>query len=140
MKVKLYLLVPSAGVDEKPTLCLSGNLASDIAEGTGCSVVPVEFDLRVLVKEYFEFRRYVDPNAAQAFFFLSSEVGELADKYVHSQAQWVRNNPQNKNDDVAGEIGDVLQMLTKFAEKVGVDPLEAMLAKWERKGFVSGKD
>ena len=88
-----------------------------------------------LVRGYFKFRGYVEPSADDAMYFLMSETGELADAIVHSRESWVRNNPHNKHGDVAGEIGDVLMMLTKVAERYGVDPLEAMLAKFKKKGY-----
>ena len=101
-----------------------------------------------LVQNYFKFRGYVEPSADDAMYFLMSETGELADAIVHSRESWVRNNPHNKHGDVAGEIGDVdraaegrgelrdvLMMLTKVAERYGVDPLEAMLAKFKKKGY-----
>ena len=123
------LTVPTAGAEDT---------TNDAAKGTSRREIAAQLDIRVLVNEYFQFRGYHDPDASQAFLFLASEVGELADKFVHGQASWVRNNPDAKNDDIAGEIGDVLMMLTKFAEKIGVDPIEAMLNKFERKGFKNG--
>mgnify|MGYP001310960742 CR=1 FL=1 len=89
-----------------------------------------------IVNGYFKFRNYKEPDTTQAFLFLTSEVGELADKLVHVQSEdWVRNHPENKNDDIAGEIGDVLMMLTKTAATLGLDPIDCMLEKMERKGF-----
>jgi NTP pyrophosphatase (non-canonical NTP hydrolase) len=109
----------------------------DMAQPAGRGEV-ASLDLRVVVNEYFQFRGYADPDATQALLFLTSEIGELADRFVHTQSKWVRNNPENKSDDVAGEIGDVLMMLTKFAERAGVDPIRAMLEKFKKKGFKGG--
>jgi NTP pyrophosphatase (non-canonical NTP hydrolase) len=88
-----------------------------------------------IVRQYYQFRGLTEPDANQAFLFLVSEVGELSDAFVEKQARWVRNNPDRERD-INAEIGDVLMMLTVFAASQGVDPLEAMLAKMERKGFV----
>lgn len=89
-----------------------------------------------IVNDYFAFREYKEPDTVQAFLFLASEVGELADKLVHTQSEeWVRNNPENKNDDIAGEIGDVLMMLTKTAQTLGMDPVGCMLNKMRKKGW-----
>lgn len=97
---------------------------------------PVELgSLAGPVEDYFNFRELVDPDVFQAFMFLTSEIGELADKVVGLTGEWVRNNPQDKNDDVAGEIGDVLMMLTVTAAKLGIDPVKAMFDKFERKGY-----
>ncbi len=91
-------------------------------------------DLIDTVKRYYEFRGLTQPDAAQAFLFLVSEVGELADAFVEQQAQWVRNNPDRERD-VQAEIGDVLMMLTVFAATQGIDPFEAMKNKMRKKGF-----
>ncbi len=129
--MKLYILMDETLPEG--TICLTKDLAYHKAKRAGSRVITVEFDLRVLVNKYFHLRGYTDPNATQAFLFLVSETGELADKLVHSQAAWVRNHPNEKDDDVASEIGDCQMMLTKFAEKVKVDPIEAMFAKMQRK-------
>lgn len=89
--------------------------------------------LRELVAAYYQQRGLTQPDATQALLFLVSEVGELADAHVESQAQWVRNNDRERG--VEDEIGDVLMMLTVFAAAQGMDPFDAMLAKFRRKGF-----
>ena len=91
-------------------------------------------DLVEMVKQYYEFRGLTQPDANQAFLFLVSEIGELSDALVASQAQWVRNNPDRERH-IASEIGDVLMMLTVFAATQGVDPLEALKDKMRSKGF-----
>ncbi len=87
-----------------------------------------------MVKAYYEFRGLAQPDANQAYLFLVSEIGELADALVANQAQWVRNNPDRERN-ISAEIGDVLMMLTVFSMEMGVDPVEAMLAKMKSKGF-----
>ncbi len=91
-------------------------------------------DLLETVNRYYEFRGLTQPDANQAFLFLVSEMGELADAFVEEQGQWVRNNP-NRERDIQAEIGDVLMMLTVFSAAQGVDPFEAMKAKMRKKGF-----
>ena len=92
-----------------------------------------EVGLRDIVETYYRQRGLTQPDATQALLFLVSEIGELADAHVESQAEWVRNNERERG--VEDEIGDVLMMLTVFAATQGVDPLDAMLAKFRRKGF-----
>jgi NTP pyrophosphatase (non-canonical NTP hydrolase) len=92
-----------------------------------------EVGLRQIVETYYRQRDLTQPDATQALLFLVSEVGELADAHVESQAEWVRNNDRERG--VEDEIGDVLMMLTVFAATQGVDPVDAMLAKFQRKGF-----
>jgi len=87
-----------------------------------------------IVQDYYAFRGLTQPDAGQAFLFLTSEVGELADAFVHTQAKWVRNNPDRERD-VESEVGDILMMLTVFAATQGIDPRDAMLKKMHRKGF-----
>jgi hypothetical protein len=98
----------------------------------------VEIDeISVPVVHYYQYRGYGFPNANQAFKFLVSEMGELADAYVNGEAEWVRNNPKNKTSDPYPEVGDVLQMLAMFGLKLQppVNPIEAMFEKWKSKGF-----
>jgi NTP pyrophosphatase (non-canonical NTP hydrolase) len=90
--------------------------------------------LSELVKAYYDFRGLTQPDANQSYLFLVSEIGELADALVANQAQWVRNNPDRERD-ISAEIGDVLMMLTVFSMEMGVDPVDAMLAKMKSKGY-----
>lgn len=87
-----------------------------------------------VVRAYYAHRGLTAPDAGQALLFLVSEIGELADAFVEQQAEWVRNNP-GRNRDISDEIGDVLMMLTVFADAQGIDPVEAMLKKFARKGY-----
>jgi NTP pyrophosphatase (non-canonical NTP hydrolase) len=87
-----------------------------------------------LVNDYYAFRGLTKPDANQAYLFLVSEIGELADALVSGQGQWIRNNPERERD-IAPEIGDVLMMLTVFAATQGIDPVEALKAKMRKKGF-----
>jgi NTP pyrophosphatase (non-canonical NTP hydrolase) len=86
-----------------------------------------------IVEAYYQYRGLENPDASQALMFLVSEIGELADAHVANQAKWVRNNDRERNVDE--EIGDVLMMLTVYASTRGIDPIAAMLKKFERKGF-----
>ena len=90
-----------------------------------------------LVQQYYAFRGLTQPDPNQAFLFLVSEIGELADALVADQAQWVRNNPDRERH-IPSEIGDVLMMLTVFAATQGVDPVEALKDKMRKKGFRVG--
>lgn len=86
---------------------------------------------------YFMFRGLEMPNEAQAFQFLVSEVGELADALVSSAGKWVRNNPdQDRNPEM--EAGDVLMMLYVTMSRHGIDPLKGMIRKFQSKGFRDG--
>jgi len=83
---------------------------------------------------YFEKRGLLyaqDP--IDAFLFLMSEIGEVADAIVHTRGAWVRNNERER--DFGPEIGDSLMMLCVTAQQRGVDPLDEMLKKFAKKGF-----
>jgi NTP pyrophosphatase (non-canonical NTP hydrolase) len=96
--------------------------------------VPIE-PLHWLVDSYFRHRKYHEPNNLEAFIFLVSEIGELAGAIVQSlKSLWVRNN-DHAQDSIKDEVSDVIMMTIKTAEKFGVDPLEAMVDKWKRKGW-----
>jgi len=89
---------------------------------------------RDVIIRYFKFRGLEMPNESQAFQFLVSEVGELADALVSSSGNWVRNNPGRERD-IEGEAADVLMMLYVTLMERGIDPYEAMLNKFRQKGF-----
>jgi NTP pyrophosphatase (non-canonical NTP hydrolase) len=96
--------------------------------------IPIE-PLHWLVDSYFLHRKYHEPNKLEAFIFLVSEIGELAGAIVQSlKSLWVRNNDHSK-DSIQEEGGDVLMMLIKTGHAFGFDPLETMVAKWQRKGW-----
>jgi NTP pyrophosphatase (non-canonical NTP hydrolase) len=89
-----------------------------------------------LVNAYFAFRGLTEPNADDALHFLASETGEVSDAFVEQKNKWVRNNPAAKTGKrVDFETGDVIMMATKFAEKMGFDPLTAMVEKFQSKGW-----
>lgn len=87
-----------------------------------------------VVKAYYQFRGLTIPDDAQALLFLVSEVGELADAHVEQQAEWIRNHA-DKERSIDDEVGDILMMLTAYCIARGIDPVEAMLNKFEKKGF-----
>jgi NTP pyrophosphatase (non-canonical NTP hydrolase) len=110
--------------------------AAEAHGSTGAEIVRCEIDpLTVPVKEYFEYRGLKFPNAQEAFLFLTSELGELADELVSVVGGWVRNNPEGKGKGLLGEIGDVLMMLTMVCFALGLDPVACMFEKWAAKGF-----
>lgn len=115
--------------------CWTHGNAQKTAEKDGGFVTPVFMEpLSALVERYFKARGYQMPTAEQAFLFLTSEVGELADALVHAQSDgWVRNNERERK--IEGEIGDVMCMLIVTARQLGMDPIEVMLEKFRSKGF-----
>ena len=86
------------------------------------------------VQTYYERRGIRVPDAHSALMFLVSEIGELSDAIVSQQEGWIRNDP-DKIRDIPDEIGDVLMMLTALAICYDIDPYDAMLAKFKKKGY-----
>lgn len=92
-------------------------------------------DAKQYIKQYFTERGLTYPSKAlDAFLFLVSEVGETADAFVHSNDEWVRNNP-NKPRDLEMELADIYMMLFITADLSGVDLDEALFAKMRSKGY-----
>ncbi len=92
------------------------------------------------VDSYFRYRKLTDPDVLDAFLFLTSEVGEMADALVERRAEqassgWVRNHPDQKHKSPEKEGGDILMMLVKTMQKLGYDPLQQMFSKWKEKGW-----
>lgn len=119
--------------------------------------------LHRIVEQYYQYRGYARPDALQALLFLVSEVGELAEAYLHQQQvadiatedflrevvedgrvadalvsgqqSWVRNGDRKHAPVLADEVADVLMMLVVFAGCMGIDAAQALLAKMRKKGF-----
>ena len=109
-------------------------------------LIAIKSDLFVTLgdiwKEYKKFRGYKNPDGIQAFLWLVSEIGELAESLVEEQSDdWVRNHADKKAIKKAeswtnDEIADVLMMLTAVCAERNVDPIQCMLDKMKTKGFV----
>jgi dCTP diphosphatase len=60
---------------------------------------------------------------------LSVEVAEVVEHFQWLTEEDSKNLPPEKLAEVREEIGDVMIYLTKLADKLGIDPLEAAKAK-----------
>lgn len=94
--------------------------------------------IKSIVESYYQYRGLVKPDSRQALLFLVSEVGELADAIVHQEADWVRNNEKARS--VEDEVGDVLMMLTALCIALDIDPIQCMLEKMVKKGYVDARN
>lgn len=95
----------------------------------------MEKDAKKYIRRYFEDRGLVyAEKPLDAYLFLVSEVGEVADALVHGNADWVRNNP-NKERRLDHELADAYMMLAITADLSGVDLDEALLEKMASKGY-----
>jgi len=102
-------------------------------------IIQVEIPyLDELVKSYMAFKGMKIPNTTEAFLFLTSEIGELADQIVSTQPGWVRHHPDKErgaDEQVEREAADCLMMLTATLFAFDVDPLTAMIEKFNSKGW-----
>src|SRR5215210_2244892 len=89
-------------------------------------------DLRNDIKEFIEERNWEQfhspKNLAMA---LSVEVSEIVEHFQWLTEEQSSNLSPEKLTEVREEIGDVMIYLTEFAEKLGIDPVEAAKAKLE---------
>lgn len=100
---------------------------------SGAVFVAVPLDnIRTLVAKYFGARKFVVPSREQAFLFLTSELGELADALVSNQEDWVRSD-ETRERSIENETADVLMMLIMTLGEG--DLINAMVTKFKQKGF-----
>jgi NTP pyrophosphatase (non-canonical NTP hydrolase) len=99
------------------------------------SVIEIEVPPIIEVVEWYFAQRglFYAQDPVDAFLFLTSEIGEVADALVHGRGQWVRNHDKERN--AREELGDVAMMMYVTAERLGTDPIEEMLAKFAKKGY-----
>lgn len=88
-------------------------------------------DLIFKIRQYYLCRGLKWPDKKDSILWLFTELGELVDAVLRLESGWVRNN--NKDTDVASELGDCLFMLLVTSQCLGIDPIEAMLNKMEKK-------
>jgi NTP pyrophosphatase (non-canonical NTP hydrolase) len=94
-------------------------------------------DLVNLIKEYYDYRDLKWPNFDSAMKFVQTEIAEVYELDLAREGGWVRNNPQNKptynKEDMAKELGDCIMMLVVAGIAEGVDPIEALTNKINKK-------
>lgn len=89
------------------------------------------------IENYYQKRALKHPNLWEALGWATAELGEVYEVILSWQPGWVRNNPENhpvkSKEDLAEELGDVIFMLVVAGMEEGVDPLDALERKMERK-------
>lgn len=88
-------------------------------------------ELMEYIVDYYEARNLKWPDAKESALWITTEVGELIDSLLRKEQGWVRNNA--KSSDPAEELADTLMMVMVCARSLGVDVVEVLLAKMERK-------
>lgn len=89
------------------------------------------------IKHYYTSRGLTLPNFDNAMKFVQTELAEVYELDLARIGGWVRNNPQNKptysKEKMAEELGDAIMMLMVAGITEGVDPIQALTQKMERK-------
>lgn len=94
-------------------------------------------DLIAEVLNYYEKRGLAFPNFDNAMKFVMTEIAEVFELDLDRSGTWVRNNPQNKpkfnKEDLSEELGDAIFMLVVAGIAEGVNPIQSLLNKMNRK-------
>lgn len=83
------------------------------------------------IEKYYRDRNLKWPDKKDAAIWLSTEVGELLDSLMRLELGWVRNTV--KASDPAEELADCLMMVMVCSKSLGIDVVEVLLEKMERK-------
>jgi NTP pyrophosphatase (non-canonical NTP hydrolase) len=90
-----------------------------------------------IINDYYTQRGLKFPDSWQALAFATTEMGEAYEFLLQRDGGWVRNNPESKpvwdQQAFAEELGDLIMMVVVAGIAEGVDPIQAMLGKMERK-------
>lgn len=83
------------------------------------------------IQEYYTKRGLAYPDLKSASMFLACEAAEVMDAVLRMEPHWIRNN--QRQVDLAEELGDVLMMVLVTASVADIDPVAALEAKLDRK-------
>jgi len=94
-------------------------------------------ELSRVINKYYTARNLVHPDSWQALAWAITELGEVYEILL-AEGDWVRNNPEAHpetfdSEKFAEELGDVIMMVQKAGMARGVDPLESLYKKIQRK-------
>ena len=91
------------------------------------------------ITKYYKARQYKWPDTWEAMGWAVTEIGEVYEILLARSGGWVRNNPDGKplwdRKNFGDELGDVIMMLIVAGLVEGVDPINSMLEKIDRKLF-----
>jgi|WetSurMetagenome_2_1015567.scaffolds.fasta_scaffold21971_7 NTP pyrophosphatase (non-canonical NTP hydrolase) len=89
------------------------------------------------ILQYYKGRQLKLPDAWESLAFATTELGEVYELLLARKGGWTRNNPENKptfsREALAEELGDVIMMVMVAGISEGVDPIDALESKIERK-------
>lgn len=91
-----------------------------------------------IITDYFDKRGLVYPeNSWQTMAFANTEIAEVYELLLDRDREWIRNNPEEKEkfteERLAEELGDVIMMIMLTGYVEGVNPIQALKDKIQRK-------
>jgi NTP pyrophosphatase (non-canonical NTP hydrolase) len=90
-----------------------------------------------VIQDYYEKRGLKFPDFDNAMKFVHTEIAEVYELDLSRVGGWIRNHPENKPDfdkqKLAEELGDAIMMLLVAGMAEGVDPIDALYRKIEKK-------
>lgn len=92
---------------------------------------PTLGDIQAYVREMGKERRFDHENVLQQCLLLNEEIGELMKCVRKGHANMRIDNNKTYEFDTAGEIADILIVLTSIANQLGVDMEQAFRNKEE---------
>ena len=94
-------------------------------------------ELTELIEKYYEGRNLKYPNSWEALGWAQTELGEAYEILLGWSGDWVRNNPQDHplktKEDFSEELGDVIMMIMMAGYVEGVNPIQSLKDKINRK-------
>ena len=93
---------------------------------------PTLADIQKYVQDMVEERGFADQTPLQTYLLLTEEMGELAKCVRKSHANMAIDTAKKYEFDAAGEIADIMLVLTCLANQLGVDMEQAFREKEEK--------
>lgn len=94
-------------------------------------------ELVELIKSYYSARGLKWPTFTDAMKFVHTEIGEVYELDLDRVGGFVRNHPEDKpkfnKEDLSEELGDAIFMLMVAGIVEGVNPLNSLVSKMQRK-------
>ena len=96
-----------------------------------------QWEVYNLIMQYYKKRGLKWPDFNDAMKFALTEIGEVYEIDLARTGGWVRNNPDSKPDfdkeRLSTELGDVIMMLMVAGIVEGVNPIQSLVNKINRK-------
>jgi hypothetical protein len=94
-------------------------------------------ELLDIILDYYDKRGLNFPNTWESLGWANTELGEVYEQLLAKNSNWVRNNPQDhppfEKEKFSEEISDVIMMLMVAGYNEGVNPIQSLKDKINRK-------